>query len=323
MTDSSLLPSMKQFLLQGSYFLLPALIAFIFAKSWKQQSTKLTFPRKIHDDSSVESDDLTKDASTFAVNPKPSVSYTIATSPHRAKVTIVCISDTHGHHRELTMPKGDILIHAGDFTLFGRDNPRNSTGNVQENDNPLQDFNDWLGSLDYKYKIVVNGNHECNAKYKNRAKELLSNGILLVNDALEIDLNELTLESNDRKESIDGDNMLRIYGMQFYWPTLDGNNPYHAKVYDFPKAIDILITHTPVEGYVDQDRGCPALRKLVYEIKPRIVISGHEHNATGIVQSSTTDDENDSKIVFVNAANAKGGIKNGHSLGKQPTILHY
>ena len=314
MTDSSL-TIMKQFLLQGAYLLLPALIAFIFAKSWKQQNTKLTFPRKIQDDSNVESEDLTKH---FAV--KPSVSYTIATSPHRAKVTIVCISDTHGHHRELTMPKGDILIHAGDFTLFGRDNPRNSTGNVQENDNPLQDFNDWLGSLDYKYKIVVNGNHEVNAKYKNRAKELLSNGTLLVNEALEIDLNELTLESNDRKESRDGDNMLRIYGMQFYWPTLDGNNPYHAKVYDFPKAIDILVTHTPVEGYVDRDRGCPALRKLVYEIKPKIVISGHEHNATGIVESSNAGD---SKIVYVNAANAKGGIKNGHSLGKQPTILHY
>ena len=317
MTDSSL-TIMKQYLLQGAYLFLPALIAFIFAKSWKHQNTKLTFPRKIQEDDNVKSDGPSKDASTFAV--KPSISYTIATSPHRAKVTIVCISDTHGHHRELTMPKGDILIHAGDFTLFGRDTPRNSTGNVQENDNPLLDFNDWLGSLDYKFKIVVNGNHECNAKWKNRAKELLSNGILLVNEALEIDLDELKSGSKDKKASIlDGENILCIYGMQFYWPTLDGNNPYHAKVYDFPKAIDILITHTPVEGYVDQDRGCPALRKLVCEIKPKIVISGHEHNATGIVESSAGD----SKIVYVNAANAKGGIKNGHSLGKQPTILHY
>lgn len=315
MTDISLTIT-KQYLLQGASLFLPALIAFIFAKSWKHQNTKLTFPRKIQDDN-VKSDGLSKDASTFAV--KPSISYNIATSPHRAKVTIVCISDTHGHHRELTMPKGDILIHAGDFTLFGQDTPRNSTGNVQENDNPLLDFNDWLGSLDYKYKIVVNGNHECNAKWKNRAKELLSNGVLLVNEVLEIDLHDLKSESNDKKVSRDGENILRIYGMQFYWPTLDGNSPYHAKVYDFPKAIDILITHTPVEGYVDQDRGCPALRKLVHEIKPKIVISGHEHNATGIVESSTDD----SKIVYVNAANAKGGIKNGHSLGKQPTILHY
>ena len=184
MTDS-LLTIMKQYLLLGAYLFLPALIAFIFAKSWKHQNTKLTFPRKIQDDN-VKSDGPSKDASTFAV--KPSISYTIASSPHRAKVKIVCISDTHGHHRKLTMPKGDILIHAGDFTLFGRDTPRNSTGN------PLLDFNEWLGSLDYKYKIVVNGNHECNAKWKNRAKELLSNGILLVNEALEIDLDELKSE---------------------------------------------------------------------------------------------------------------------------------
>jgi hypothetical protein len=35
-------------------------------------------------------------------------------------VKIVCISDTHGDHRKLEMPEGDILIHAGDYTNHGK-----------------------------------------------------------------------------------------------------------------------------------------------------------------------------------------------------------
>ena len=32
----------------------------------------------------------------------------------------VCISDTHGRHREIdSVPDGDVLIHAGDFTDTG------------------------------------------------------------------------------------------------------------------------------------------------------------------------------------------------------------
>ncbi len=35
------------------------------------------------------------------------------------KVRIVCISDTHAMHRNLRIPPGDILVHAGDITMRG------------------------------------------------------------------------------------------------------------------------------------------------------------------------------------------------------------
>jgi hypothetical protein len=35
-------------------------------------------------------------------------------------VRLVLISDTHNKHRQLVMPAGDLLIHAGDFTERGR-----------------------------------------------------------------------------------------------------------------------------------------------------------------------------------------------------------
>ena len=34
------------------------------------------------------------------------------------RVRVVCISDTHELHRELILPVGDLLIHAGHFTFF-------------------------------------------------------------------------------------------------------------------------------------------------------------------------------------------------------------
>jgi hypothetical protein len=46
---------------------------------------------------------------------------------------------THMHHRKLIMPKGD-------FTNQGR---------VKD----IKDFDEWLGELDYRHKIVVFGNH--------------------------------------------------------------------------------------------------------------------------------------------------------------------
>jgi hypothetical protein len=51
-------------------------------------------------------------------------------------------------HRKVNIPAGDLLIHAGDFTFLSR--------------SPLQirDFNDWLGELPHRYKIVIHSNHE-------------------------------------------------------------------------------------------------------------------------------------------------------------------
>jgi hypothetical protein len=47
-------------------------------------------------------------------------------------VPIVCISDTHGQHAKLSVPAGDVLIHAGDFMAFV-DTPKE-----------IVDFNVWL-----------------------------------------------------------------------------------------------------------------------------------------------------------------------------------
>ena len=39
------------------------------------------------------------------------------------------------------------MLHCGDFTDLGKEEE-------------VEDFNDWLGELDYKHKIVICGNHD-------------------------------------------------------------------------------------------------------------------------------------------------------------------
>jgi predicted phosphohydrolase len=196
----------------------------------------------------------------------------------RNLVKIVCISDTHNNHAQLAIPDGDILICAGDYTHFGREEHRDS-------------FNTWLGTLPHKHKIVVNGNHECNASWKREVSEHLSNAKVLVQE-------EVTVEN------------LRIFGTNFFWPVKEGDNPYYKQIQE---GTDILISHGPVKGFVDDGMGCPVLAKYVQQLRPRLVVSGHIHQSHGVVQGEGEF----AGITFVNAAICK----NGYTVGWEPVTI--
>lgn len=67
------------------------------------------------------------------------------TSIKGTTLRLVLLSDTHQRHREVGLPDGDVFIHAGDFTMFS------------ESMEAVVDFNNWLGELPHRYKIVVPG----------------------------------------------------------------------------------------------------------------------------------------------------------------------
>jgi hypothetical protein len=50
---------------------------------------------------------------------QPQVTVGRMTSPE-SSLRVVCVSDTHGKHRGVPLPKGDILVHCGDFTDTGK-----------------------------------------------------------------------------------------------------------------------------------------------------------------------------------------------------------
>ena len=62
---------------------------------------------------------------------------------------IVCISDTHSLHQMMSheLPKGDILIHAGDCTNIGKQNE-------------VKDFVYWFQNIKgFDSKVFIAGNH--------------------------------------------------------------------------------------------------------------------------------------------------------------------
>lgn len=54
------------------------------------------------------------------------------------ELRFLLLSDTHELHRKLNVPDGDILIHAGDFTMLSK------------RLRAISDFNAWLGELPHR-----------------------------------------------------------------------------------------------------------------------------------------------------------------------------
>jgi predicted phosphohydrolase len=87
----------------------------------------------------------------------------------------VCISDTHGMHRRLRIPPGDVLIHAGDITMKG--------GKKE-----MLDFDLWLKELPHEYKIVICGNHDlCFEETPELARSWLTNAHYLQDESITIE----------------------------------------------------------------------------------------------------------------------------------------
>jgi predicted phosphohydrolase len=172
------------------------------------------------------------------------------------------MSDTHGLHEALIVPDGDVLVHAGDVTLHGT---------MEE----LIAFNEYLGTLPHRHKLVIAGNHDwCFEKRPEVCARLLTNATYLQDTAI------------------------TIAGVKFY------GSPWQPWFYDWafnlqrgpqirekwlliPRDTDVLITHGPPYGHGDltsrhERAGCEDLLEIVEQIEPQAHICGHIHEAAGV-----------------------------------------
>ena len=191
--------------------------------------------------------------------------------------TLVAMADTHGYHRDLTVPDGDILVHAGDLT---------QTGSLEE----LAEVDAFLAALPHRHKIVVAGNHDwCFQRTPERARSVLRSAIYLEDEAI-------TLEG------------LRIYGSPWQpwfldWAFNLQRGPELAdKWAQIPDDTEVLITHGPPRGIGDRTRrgehvGCDDLLERVRVVRPRLHVFGHIHEDGGVWQEAETR--------FVNATTAE------------------
>ncbi|HEV3386654.1 MAG TPA: metallophosphatase domain-containing protein [Gemmata sp.] len=191
---------------------------------------------------------------------------------------IVCISDTHAGHEFTEVPDGDILVHGGDITR---------RGSLED----VESFNAWLGTLPHKHKVMICGNHDfCFQDRAAEARARITNAIYLEDSGCEIE--GLTFYGSPWQPWFGGwaFNLERGSALAEVW----------AKI---PIGVDVLITHGPPEGILDRTIrgeavGCRDLLARVYEVKPRLHVFGHIHEARGKVETEET--------IFVNASTHMG-----------------
>ncbi len=190
---------------------------------------------------------------------------------------IVCVSDTHGRHRYTEVPDGDILVHGGDVTLHG------TLEDVEE-------FNRWLGTLPHRHKVVIAGNHDsCFQNDPAEARARITNATYLEDSGCEIA-------------------GLKFYGspwtpLFFNWAFMLSESDLAAKWALIPDGLDVLITHGPPYSFLDwtnrdEHAGSSTLLERVREVKPRLHVFGHIHEAAGRTEFEGT--------TFLNASTQMG-----------------
>lgn len=191
---------------------------------------------------------------------------------------LVFISDTHGKHDELDIPQGDVLVHCGDMT--GRD----SVAEVSR-------FSHWFRSQPHRHKVIIAGNHDwLFQREPSLAKSLLTSG------------DDQCHYLQDSEVTIEG---VKFYGSpwqpEFYnWAFNLPRGTLHEKWDLIPEDTDVLITHGPPHGILDQNIqgihcGCEELLEAVNRINPKVCAFGHIHEAFGV--------DTHSGVQFVNASN--------------------
>jgi hypothetical protein len=201
---------------------------------------------------------------------------------------IVLISDTHGLHRQLRVPSGDILIHAGDFTFYS--NPPSI----------VPDFNGWLGLLPHRHKIFTCGNHEDLLEEPNE-RSAITNATLLVDSGVTVE--GLRIWASPTTP---------MYGGAFGMSRATDRKKHWGRI---PDDLDILITHGPPLGILDTAQGsqghggCRELLEAVLNAKPRLHVFGHIHAGHGMLRTPDT--------IFVNASL----LGDSSSLEREPIML--
>ena len=223
------------------------------------------------------------------------------------KTRFVCISDTHNASPggAFPLPKGDVLIHAGDMT---------NQGSFRE----LQKTVKWIEESNFEAKIVIAGMFSpCKRNQANRLTMPGNHDITVDTDfyeqyglyfhnqdlqdpekcqkLLEQSASILWLKHEAARVNLASPNgprtTFKVYGSPYspakgMWAF--GYGPDEAsRIWDeIPLDSDIVVTHTPPKYHCDESKerraaGCPALREALWRVRPRLAICGHVHEGRG------------------------------------------
>ncbi|PGH17748.1 hypothetical protein AJ79_00889 [Helicocarpus griseus UAMH5409] len=206
------------------------------------------------------------------------------------RTRIVCVSDTHGYgppDGAFKLPKGDVLIHAGDLS---------NQGTMSE----LRKTVEWMESADFEVKIVIAGNHDItldsnfytqywqsfhNQKQEStdECRKLLLNSSIIYLDH-ESAIVRLSKPGGPRS-------VFKIFGSPYTpycgkWAFGYSSEEAPGIWAQIPQDADIVLTHTPPSRHCDQNKlgfslGCEYLRQALCRVRPRLAVCGHVHEGRG------------------------------------------
>ncbi|HUH26209.1 MAG TPA: metallophosphatase domain-containing protein [Flavobacterium sp.] len=158
---------------------------------------------------------------------------------------LAVFSDTHGKHRKLPIQKVDIAIHLGDACTAG-------------NEKEFSDFLEWFSEYPAKYKLFVAGNHELQWEFEpNCFLDSFPKNIIFLENRF-IRLEEIAFMSVPARMGL-----------------------YAMPVIKQAQKVDILLTHAPPIGVLDNGLGCLLLKKFVSKLQPTYHLFGHIHETSG------------------------------------------
>jgi Icc-related predicted phosphoesterase len=196
---------------------------------------------------------------------------------------LVLISDTHNRLGDVSVPNGDVIVHAGDATLRG------NCGEVER-------FAKQMRALPHKHKVFIAGNHDLSFQDEpHRARTWLGEGIIYLQDS---------------SVRIDG---VSIYGSPwqpefFNWAfNLPRGDAIANKWALIPNGIDVLVTHGPPADIGDMTPrgeavGCVDLLEAIKRTQPRVHVCGHIHEGYGVRRDAIPG----LRTIFVNASTCDG-----------------
>ncbi|KAK0719858.1 Metallo-dependent phosphatase-like protein [Lasiosphaeris hirsuta] len=192
---------------------------------------------------------------------------TSPSAPSTRRTRFVCISDTHSS--TVKLPKGDVLIHAGDLT---------NQGSYSELSKAMQ----WLEKADLRPRLSL----QYGPQFHNKVSQGFAKCISLLSS------------SSTVTYLCHGSTTIRLCNPSVPRTkfTVFGS-PYSPRTglwafgYDRPDAAtdtpDILITHTPPYTHRDCDPltgvllGCESLQRTLWRVRPRLHVCGHIHPGRG------------------------------------------
>ena len=227
----------------------------------------------------------------------PSAAASSSNGSQSTSCTFVCISDTHNQHEGLSLPQGDVLLHAGDMTLHG---------SLRE----AEAFAAWWHARPHAQKVVVAGNHDFCFDADMAAEHAAAAALLHRPEAGSHYLLDSGVRTHRGGFAVWGAPWQPKFWGSFNLPVLGAAAA--AKWALIPGGTDVVVTHGPAAGFLDfvprvgRHVGCPLLaQELLGRVRPAAHVCGHIHEGYGVAWGHTGWDEaaqRASSTAFVNAA---------------------